>query len=336
MHIIQKEIGLPKISAKKVGDNHTLFTVAPLPNGYGMTLGNAFRRVLLGSLPGAAVAAVKVKGATHEYSALSGVKDSLLNSLLNLKQLNIKKHSKKPAILKLEVKNRSGEVRAKDISKDADVEILNPDLVITTLDKKSELKMEIVVEKGVGYLPAAERQKNNKEVGLIYLDAMFSPVERVRYDVTATRVGGMTNLDKLELEVKTNGSMNPEDAIKFASNVLKSYFNLFNTKEEAVEEEFATDPEKIAAEEKINATGPTGEDDAESKPSTEKYTPIETLQFTPRTLNALINGGIGSVEQLVKCGQSKIEELRGFGSKAFDEVNEKLAAKGLKLKSEGE
>ncbi|MFH1546578.1 MAG: DNA-directed RNA polymerase subunit alpha, partial [Patescibacteria group bacterium] len=167
MHIIQKEIGLPKISAKKVGDNHTLFTVAPLPNGYGMTLGNAFRRVLLSSLPGAAVAAVKVKGATHEYSTLSGVKDSLLNSLLNLKQLNIKKYSKKPTILKLEVKNRSGEVRAKDISKDADVEILNPDLVITTLDKKSELKMEIVVEKGVGYLPAAERQKNNKEVGLI-------------------------------------------------------------------------------------------------------------------------------------------------------------------------
>ncbi|MCK5471794.1 DNA-directed RNA polymerase subunit alpha [Candidatus Gracilibacteria bacterium] len=337
MHIIQKEIGLPKISAKKVGDDHTLFTVAPLPNGYGMTLGNAFRRVLLSSLPGAAVAAVKVKGATHEYSTLSGVKDSLLNSLLNLKQLNIKKHSKKPVILKLEVKNRSGEVRAKDISKDADVEILNPDLVITTLDKKNELKMEIVVEKGVGYLPAAERQKKNKEVGLIYLDAMFSPVERVRYDVTATRVGGMTDLDKLELEVKTNGSMSPEDAVKFASNILKSYFDLFNAKEEAVEEEFATDPEKMAEEEKTAGTTiPAGDDDAESKPSAEKYTPIETLQFTPRTLNALINGGIGSVEQLMKCGPNKIEELRGFGSKAFDEVNEKLATKGLKLKGEGE
>jgi len=337
MHIIQQEIGLPKITSKKVGDNHTLFTVAPLPNGYGMTLGNAFRRVLLSSLPGAAVAAVKIKGATHEYSTLAGVKDSMLDMLLNLKQLNLKKDSKKPTTLKLDIKSGSGEVKAKDIEKNADVEILNPDLVITTLDKNSNLKMEIVVEKNVGYLPAAERQKKNKEVGLIYLDAMFSPVERVRYDVSNTRVGQMTDLDKLELEVKTNGSMNPEDAMKFASNILKSYFDLFNQKEEAVEAEFATDPAKVKEEEKTAAaTTPASDDDTTSEASTEKYTPIETLQFSPRTLNALINGGIGSVEQLVKCSPNKIAELRGFGSKALDEVDEKLAAKGLKLEGEDE
>lgn len=336
MHIIQQEIGLPKITAKKVGDNHTLFTVAPLPNGYGMTLGNAFRRVLLSSLPGAAVAAVKVKGATHEYTALSGVKDSLLDMLLNLKQLNLKKHSKKATTLKLEVKNRSGEVKASDIEKNSDIEIVNPDLVITTLDKKGDLKMEIVVEKNVGYLPAAERQKNNKEAGLIYLDAMFSPVERVRYDVTATRVGQMTNLDKLEVEVKTNGSMSPEDSMKFASNILKTYFDLFNQKNEAVEEEFSTDPEKVAATEKAETEEPLAKDEAVGEPSSEKYTPIETLQFSPRTLNALINGGIGSVEQLVKCNPNKIAELRGFGSKALDEVAEKLAAKGFKLEGEEE
>ncbi|MCF7845828.1 MAG: DNA-directed RNA polymerase subunit alpha [Candidatus Peribacteraceae bacterium] len=336
MHIIQQEIGLPKITAKKVGDDHTLFTVAPLPNGYGMTLGNAFRRVLLSSLPGAAVAAVKIKGATHEYTALSGVKDDILDMLLNLKQLNLKKHSKKPATLKLEVKNRSGEIKASDIEKNSDVEILNPDLVITTLDKKGELKMEIIVEKNVGYLPAAERQKKNKEAGLIYLDAMFSPIERVRYDVTATRVGQMTNLDKLEIEVKTNGSMNPEDSMKFASNILKSYFDLFNQKNEPIEEEFKTDPEKVAAAEKIEAEQPLAKDESVGEPSTEKYTPIETLQFSPRTLNALINGGIGSVEQLVKCSPTKIGELRGFGSKALDEVAEKLATKGLKLEGEEE
>ncbi|MFH0834186.1 MAG: DNA-directed RNA polymerase subunit alpha [Patescibacteria group bacterium] len=334
MHIIQQEIGLPKIAAKKVGANHTLFTVAPLPNGYGMTLGNAFRRVLLSSLPGAAVAAVKIKGASHEYAALPGVKDSVLDLLLNLKQLNLKKHSKKPTILKLEVKNRSGEVTAKDIAKDSDVEILNPDLVITTLDKKGELKMEIVVEKDVGYIPAAERQKKNKEAGLIFLDAMFSPIERVRYDVTATRVGGMTNLDKLEIEVKTNGSMTPEDSMKFASNILKSYFDLFNQENEPVEEEFATDPSKVAAPQKSDA--PASSENTVGEPSTEKYTPIETLQFSPRTLNALINGGIGSVEQLVKCSPTKIAELRGFGSKALDEVSEKLATKGLKLEGEEE
>ncbi|MFH0776094.1 MAG: DNA-directed RNA polymerase subunit alpha [Patescibacteria group bacterium] len=334
MHIIQQEIGLPKIAAKKVGDNHTLFTVAPLPNGYGMTLGNAFRRVLLSSLPGAAVAAVKIKGTTHEYTALSGVKDSVLDMLLNLKQLNLKKHSKKPTILKLEVKNRSGEVKAGDIEKNADVEILNPNLVITTLDKKGDLKMEIIVEKDVGYLPAAERQKRNKEVGLIYLDAMFSPIERVRYDVTATRVGQMTNLDKLEIEVKTNGSMDPEDSMKFASNILKSYFDLFNQKNEPVETEFATDPAKVIAAEK--SAEPLKKEETVGEPTTEKYTPIETLQFSPRTLNALINGGIGSVEQLVKCSPTKIAELRGFGSKALDEVNEKLAAKNLKLEGEEE
>ena len=334
MHIIQQEIGLPKITAKKVGDDHTLFAVAPLPNGYGMTLGNAFRRVLLSSLPGAAVAAVKIKGATHEYTALAGVKDSILDMLLNLKQLNLKKHSKKPTILKLEVKNRSGEVKAKDITKDSDVEILNPELVITTLDKKGDLKMEIIVEKNVGYLPAADRQKKNKEAGLIYLDAMFSPVERVRYDVTNTRVGQMTDLDKLEIELKTNGSMTPEDSMKFASNILKSYFDLFNQEEEMVEAEFATDVEKAKAAENEELVSPAEEENTVGETSTEKYTPIETLQFSPRTLNALINGGIGSVEQLAKCSPNKIAELRGFGSKALDEVAEKLTAKGLKLEGE--
>jgi DNA-directed RNA polymerase subunit alpha len=340
MHIIQQEIGLPKISTKKIGDDHTLFTVAPLPNGYGMTLGNSFRRVLLSSLPGAAVAAVKIKGANHEYTTLSGVKNSVLDMLLNLKQLNIIKHSKDPTALKLEVKGRSGEIQAKDIEKNADIEILNPELVIATLDKKTDLKMEIIVEKNVGYLPAAERQKQNTEVGLIFLDAMFSPVERVRYDVTATRVGQMTNLDKLEIELKTNGSMNPEDSMKFASNILKSYFDLFNQEEEDIEAEFATDPNKVPEIEKeieIPTVLPAEENQSTiGEPSAEKYTPIETLQFSPRTLNALINGGIGSVEQLVKCSPNKIAELRGFGNKALDEVEEKLAVKNLKLEGEDE
>lgn len=335
MHIIQKEIGLPKITAKKVGANHTLFTVMPLPNGYGMTLGNAFRRVLLGSLPGAAVTAVKIKGTTHEYSTLAGVKDSVLELLLNLKELDVKKHSKNPTILKLDVKNRNGEITAKDFEKNSDVEIISPELLITTLDKKGELKMEVTIEKGVGYLPASERQQKNKEAGLIYLDATFSPVERVRYDVTATRVGQMTDLDKLEIEVKTNGSMAPEDAMKFASNILKSYFDLFNLEEEKIEADFATDAKKVAEEAKASGKSEDTQTLGEAT-TTEKYTPIETLQFSPRTLNALINGGIGSVEQLVKCNENKIADLRGFGSKALDEVKEKLAVKGLKLTSSEE
>lgn len=345
MHIIQADIGTPKITAKKIGDNHTLFTMAPLPNGYGMTLGNAFRRVLLSSLPGAAVTAVKIKGATHEYTTLDGVQDSALDMFLNLKQLRLKKQSKDPSKIKLEVSNHPGKVTAKDIKTTSDVEILNNDLVITTMDKKGSLNFEMTVEKGVGYLPASARQKNNRESGLIYLDATFSPVIRVRYDVTATRVGELTNLDKLEIEVRTNGSMTPEDSMKFASNILKSYFDLFNQENEIVEGDFITDPEKLAIEIPTVATATSasktdsdssaaGNPTTTNAATTEKYTPIEILGFSPRTLNALINGGIGSIEQLVKCTHGKIEGLRGFGSKALDEVKDRLAEKGYKLTEE--
>ncbi len=343
MHIIQADLGAPKVTTKKVGDNHVLFSVAPLPNGYGMTLGNAFRRVLLSSLPGAAVTAVKVKGATHEYATLTGVQDSVLDIILNLKQLRLKKHSKSPIKLKLEASGKSGKVTAKDIKTTSDVEILNPDLVITTLDKKGSLNIELTVEKGVGYLPASSRQKANRETGLILVDATFSPVIRVRYDVTATRVGSLTNLDKLELEVKTSGSMNPEDSVKFASNILKSYFDVFNQKEEAIESDFIADAEKLAAASAAAVASPAGTPSSEESAApvgtaapaaAEKYTPIEILGFSPRTLNALINGGIGSIEQLTKCTPNKIANLRGFGNKALDEVADKLAEKGHKLTEE--
>jgi len=341
MHIIQAEIGAPKITAKSIGDNHTLFTVAPLPSGYGMTLGNTFRRVLLSSLPGAAVTAVKIKGATHEYTSLAGVQDSVLDMLLNLKSLHVKMTGKGPAKIKLESKS-AGEVQAKDIETGSEVEIVNKDLLITKLDKKGSLSIEITIEKGVGYAPAAERQKNNKETGLIYLDATFCPVERVRYDVTATRVGERTNLDKLELEVLTNGSMSPEDSIKFASDIMSSYYSLFNAADEIIEGDFIADAAKVAAAEAAvtaaakSPIGGTGEiiDAANDGGLSEKYTPIETLQFSPRTLNALINGGIGSIEQLIKCSPNKIANLRGFGAKALDEVADKLREHGHELGGE--
>lgn len=334
MHIIQAEIGAPKITAKKISDNHTLFTVSPLPNGYGMTLGNTFRRVLLSSLPGAAVTAVKVKGASHEYMGLSGVQDSVLDMLLNLKGLTVSLTGKGPIKVTLDKKG-TGEVRAKDIKAGSEVEILNPELFLTTLDSKGALSLEITIEKGVGYLPAAERQKANRESGLILLDATFSPVRRVRYDVTATRVGERTNLDKLEIEVETNGSMTPEDAVKFASNILKNYFDIFNQANEAIETDFIADATKLAATKSAATAAATGvAGDAHDGASNEKYTPIEILGFSPRTLNALINGGIGSIEQLVKCTPTKIANLRGFGAKALDEVKAKLAEKNCSLAEE--
>ena len=322
MHQIQEEIGIPKIRIQKVSDNHAVFTVSPLPTGYGMTVGNSFRRVLLSSLPGAAVTGVRIEGVTYEYATIKGVKESVLDILLNFKLLQLKKTSKEPTIAVLKA-DKEGVVRAKDIDVPSDVEILNPDLYITTLDKGGKLHMEIRIEKGVGYRPVAQMEKSeDTTANLLLVDAFFSPVKKVRYDVESTRVGSLTSLDKLTLEIETNGAISPEDSLKFASNVLKSYFGLFNAADVAVEPEFMTDVNKITAKAK---------EEESKKPTQEAYTPIEILGLSPRTLNALINGEIGSIEMLTKCSESKLTNLRGFGKKALTEVENALATRNLKL-----
>jgi len=327
MHIIQEEIGLPKIKTESFGSNHVVFTVSPLPSGYGMTLGNAFRRVLLSSLPGAAITAVKIEGVTHEYATIPGVQDSILDIILNLKELQIKKTSKDPETIKLSV-HKEGEVLAKNIEHSSNIEILNPDLHITSITKKNaRLNIEMTVEKGVGYVPVTLRKKSNKELGVILVDAIYSPVKKVRYDVSNTRVGEMTDLDKLTIEIETNGSISPEDALKFTASVLKSYFDLFLVEGEEVEKDFRSDRQQVKAKE-------LQEEEEEAKKET--YTPIEILNFSPRTLNSLINGGIGSIEQLVKCTPSKLSNFRGFGKKAMTEVVDALNTRGLKLVDEKE
>ncbi len=324
MHQIQEEIGIPKIKTETLGEDHAIFTMSPLPTGYGVTLGNALRRALLGSLPGACITGLKIDGAAHEYSTIKGVKESVLDIILNLKQLNLKKNTPAASTLTLET-SKTGEIKAKDISAPSEVKILNPDQYICTLEKGTKLKMELRVEKGVGYVPATARQKDEEDPTIISVDALYSPVEKVRYDVEATRVGQMTNLDKLTLEVKTNGTITPEDSLKFASNLLQSYFNLLNTENVIVEEEYMSNIKSILEKEK---------EEESQKPSQESYTPIEILGFSPRTLNALINGGIGSIEQLSKCTESKLSNLRGFGKKALTEVKSALEKKGLSLADE--
>ncbi len=325
MHQIQEEIGIPKIKTERISNNHAIFTVSPLPPGYGMTIGNSFRRVLLSSLPGASVTGIKIDGVSHEYSTIKGVKESVLDLTLNLKLLQIKKTSKEASTCTLHV-TKEGPVYAKDIKCPSDIEILNGDLYLTTLEKGAKLNMELRVEKGVGYIPAHLRQKEEGvDPGMIILDAIYSPVKKVRYDVEATRVGQMTNLDKLTMEVLTDGSITPEDAVKFASNILQSYFNLFNQENAMVEADYMSDFKKIVEKEKA---------EEKNKPAQESYTPIEILGFSPRTLNALINGGIGSIEQLSKCTESKLTNLRGFGKKALTEVKNALKAKNLTLSEE--
>lgn len=324
MHQIQEDIGIPKLKAESIGPNHSIFTLSPLPTGYGVTLGNALRRVLLSSLPGACVAGIKIDGISHEYSTIPGVKESVMDITLNLKLLEIKKTTPELSIAVLEI-NKTGEIYGKDVKCPSEVEIMNPDQYICTVEKGTKVKIEMRIEKGVGYVPATHRQKEEKDPQIILMDAIYSPVRKVRYDIEATRVGQATNLDKMTLEVKTNGAITPEDAIKFASNVLQSYFGFFNAENAMVEEYYMSDVKSIMDKER--------EQEA-NKPTQESYTPIEILGFSPRTLNALINGGIGSIEQLSKCTESKLSNLRGFGKKALTEVASALEKKGFKLSEE--
>lgn len=324
MHQIQEEIGIPKIKTETVSDNHVIFTMSPLPTGYGVTLGNALRRVLLSSLPGACISAIKIPGTSHEYSTIKGLKESILDLSLNLKLVNLKKATKDISTVTLET-SKGGQIFAKDIQCPAEIEVLNGDQYICTIEKGTKLKIEMRVEKGVGYIPANLRQAEEEDPSVILIDALYSPIKKVRYDVEATRVGKMTNLDKLTIEIETNGAISPEDALKFASNVSQSYFSLFNTDNIMVEEQYMSDIKSILTKEK---------EEESKKPVQEAYTPVEILGFSPRTLNALINGGIGSIEQLSKCTESKLTNLRGFGKKALNEVKAALEKRNLTLSEE--
>ncbi|MFZ2682175.1 MAG: DNA-directed RNA polymerase subunit alpha [Patescibacteria group bacterium] len=201
-----------------------LLTIEPLHHGYGTTIGNALRRVLLSSLPGAAVTAMKIKGAQHEFSALNGVKEDVLDIMLNLKKLRMKLHTEEPVVLKLSVK-KEGEVTASEIEANADVEIVNPDLVIATLtDKSASFDLEITVSRGRGFLPTEEREEAPTEIGVIAIDAMFSPVRAVGLKVENTRVGEITNYDKLLMTIATDGSITPQEAVEQATKILLNHF----------------------------------------------------------------------------------------------------------------
>lgn len=320
MHIIQAEIGIPQIALEKIGENHVFITIEPLPQGYGMTLGNALRRVLLSSVPGAAITGVKVEGAKHEYSTIPGVKDSVLDLILNLKGVVFRMHTKKPVVVELKVNNFVGEVTAEKITCPTGVEVLNPDYVITSTDKKSaSLHVKMFLQKGVGYQPVEHAK--NIDPDLILTDAIYSPIKKVRFDVESTRVGQMTNLDKLQLEILSNGSFDAPEALRFASDILCSYFGYFNTTGTPADAEFMSTAHDIIAKQQVE----------EEKATRTEYTPIEILNLSPRTLNALINGGIGSIEQLTTCTDSKLGNLRGFGKKAMEEVRDSLAKRGLSL-----
>lgn len=281
------------------------FTIEPLHTGYGMTLGNSLRRVLLSSIAGAAPVAFRIEGATHEFTTVPGVKEDVVDIMLNLKAVRFRVHTDEPVEIRLEKKG-AGAVTAADIKTTADVEVVNPDAHIATIDDpKGSVMMDIVVESGRGYRTIDESSEQRIHSDMIALDAVFTPVQRVRYKVENTRVGQMTNLDKLALTVDTDGSLTPRQAFEEAAAILVNQYTA------------------LAGSTTVQAAPAIGQDDEDN--TSELNTPIEDLNLSARTANALVNNDIRTVHDLVTLTEADLRELKGFGSKALDEVKDKLA-----------
>jgi DNA-directed RNA polymerase subunit alpha len=292
-------------SIEEHSPNNASFDIEPLHAGYGNTLGNSLRRVLLSSIEGAAVTAFRIEGANHEYTTIAGVQEDIIDIMLNIKNIRLKVYSDEPIEVRLEKKG-SGPVTAGDIKTTADVEVINPDQIICNIDDpKKSLLIDLVVESGRGYQTIETSSVNRIHSDMIAVDAIFSPVLRVRYKVENTRVGQETNLDKLILSIETDGSLTPSQAFEQAAAILVNQYTA------------------LAGSTIVEYAPALGQDNDNEK--NELNTPVEDLNLTARTANALINNEIRTVHDLVTLNEQDLRELKGFGSKALDEVNEKLA-----------
>lgn len=295
-------------------DVSATFTVEPLHNGYGMTLGNSLRRVLLSSIAGAAVTSFKIEGVTHEFTTVPGVKEDVVDIMLNLKGIRFRVYGNDVQNLRITHKGK-GVVTAKDIQTNADVEVVNPDQVIATVDDdKANFVMDLTVEVGRGYR-TIEEGTARKASDMIALDAVFTPVLRVRYKVENTRVGQVTDLDKLLLTVETDGSITPRDAFEEAAAILVNQYTALAGKTRVAV------PETPVA----GAAGAEGMDESGSDEAGALNTSVEDLNLSARTYNALVNNDIHTVRDLLSLSDAELRDLKGFGSKALDEVKEKLA-----------
>jgi len=288
------------------------FTVEPLHNGYGMTLGNSLRRVLLSSISGAAITSFKIEGVTHEFTTVPGVKEDVVDIMMNLKGIRFRVYGEEAQTLRI-VKQGKGTITAKDIQTNADVEVVNPEHVIATIDDdKAKVVMDLTVEVGRGYR-TIEEGAARKASDAIALDAIFSPVLRVRYKVENTRVGQATDLDKLLITVDTDGSITPSDAFEEAAAILVNQYTALAGKT------------RVAAPISTSDNGLIGGDSNLGDEPAALNTSIEDLNLSARTTNALINNDIHSIKDLFSLNDAELRELKGFGSKALDEVKEKLA-----------
>ncbi len=331
------EIEKPRIECEKREETYGKFIVEPLDRGYGITLGNALRRVLLSSLPGAAVTSMRIDGVLHEFSSIPGVVEDTIEIMLNLKEVLLTVHSDEPLIGKVEFKNGkkvtadpagedaeaggspeggSIEITAGDLRFSSEVEVLNPELHLATLNEGGDFVMEVTAQKGKGYVPAEKLKSPDSPIGVIPVDAIFSPVRKVNYNVENTRVGQITDFDRLVFELWTDGSIAPEEAVSSAAKILLDHFTLF-----------------------VNLTGiedsqeeVTVEKEDEKDQILEKL--IEELELSVRSFNCLKRAGINTVGDLTKKTEEDMEKIRNMGKKSLDEVKEKLEALNLSFRQD--
>jgi DNA-directed RNA polymerase subunit alpha len=303
-----------KITEYDQSKNYGKFELEPLERGFGTTIGNALRRVMLSSMPGSAVVSVKIDGVLHEFQKIDGVREDVMNIILNIKSLVVKNYSNTKKVMKLSVA-KEGVVTAGDIEHDADIEIVNPDLVICNLVKDGKINMELTVENGRGYVDAAENKRTyGDEIGVIYVDALYSPIDKVAFEVESARVGHNENFDKLIMYVNTNGSITPEESMALASRILIEHLNIVADLNQIA------DVTGIMAEKKVDTITKTLE------------TPIEEIEFSVRAYNCLKRANINTVQDLIDKKESEVTKIRNLGKKSLKEVIDKVNEMGLKFR----
>jgi len=303
----------PNVRVKSTDDFHGEFILEPLERGFGHTLGNSIRRVLLSSIEGVGITQIRVENTMHEFASIEGVREDMIEFAANLKKIVFRMEADEPVLLKLEKKG-AGEVKAEDIKLPAGIEIVNPDCYICNLTKKGSIKAEIKLEKDKGYRTAEENNSEGEPLGVIPLDTIFSPVKRVSFKVENTRVGQMTNFDKLSVDIKTNGSIKPEDALSQASKIINDYMALLidlsdlTKKDEPIFEEL------------------------EEEDKQQEYPSIEELELSVRAYNCLKREGVDTVEKLLEYTEDELLDIRNFGQKSIQEVKDKIKSLGLSFK----
>ena len=316
MGTVWRDFEMPKklvCDEDSLTDTYGKFVAEPFERGYGMTIGNGLRRVLISSIEGAAVTSIKIDGVLHEFSTVPGILEDVTQLILNIKQLALRSHSRQPKTLTIK-REKKGPITAADIETDDTVEVINPDLHLCTLTKAGSFKMELEVKRGRGYMAADAQSREEQQIGLVPMDALFSPVRRVNFAVEDTRVGQVTDYDRLLLEIWTNGVLTPKDALLYASNIFQRHLDIFTGFGALPQEEEEVEPAAVNDE------------------LLEKFrTPIGELELTVRSANCLREAQIRTIGDLIQKNPQELLKYRNFGKKSLAEIEELLTSMGLQL-----